>query len=71
MKTNGEFKSSLCDMSVKVVRTTDRAALVKPAFRKGQEAWVPLSHVELSANEGTDTHLLTGPHWLFAEKGWL
>ena len=71
MRTNGAYKSDLCDLNVYVLRTTDRAALVKPAFRAGPETWVPLSQVELSKNENATTHLLTAPHWLFAEKGWL
>lgn len=71
MTTNGEFKSTLCDINVLVMRRTDKAALVEPAFRKGEPTWAPLSQIELTHNKGTETFRLTGPHWLFAEKGWL
>lgn len=71
MKTNGAFKSSLIDINVTVLRTTERAALVEPAFRDGEPSWVPLSQVELSRNEGTSTHLMIAPEWLLREKGWV
>lgn len=60
-----------CTINVKLITTTERGAKVRPAFRQGEEVWVALSQVELSANEGGDTYALTGPHWLFAQKGWL
>lgn len=60
-----------CTINVKLITTTDRGAKVRPAFRNGPEVWVALSLVELSANEDSETHSLSGPHWLFAQKGWL
>ncbi len=64
-------KSDIYDVNVIVVTATERAALVKGAFREtGKPVWVPLSLVELSDN-GDGTLQMSGPEWLLVEKGFL
>lgn len=70
MRANGEARSTLCEINVKVIRTTERGALVATAFRDCTAVWVPLSQVELVSNEdAANTYTLTLPEWLAMEKG--
>ena len=61
-------KSDLCEINVKVRRSSERAALVATAFRDCEPVWVPLSLVDLSPN-GDGTHMLVIPEWLAIDKG--
>jgi hypothetical protein len=64
------MKSDPIDMTVRVKATTERAALVEPAYSTREAAWVPLSQVELAAVEGGEgLYTLTIPEWLAVDKG--
>jgi hypothetical protein len=60
------MKSDLIDVIVIVKHTTERAVLVTDGTR---QAWLPLSQVEVAANEDGRTHTLTLPEWLAHERG--
>lgn len=62
-------RSDLCDLNVVIVATTPRAAKLKTAFRDCKPVWLPLSQIELAANEDGKTHTLTAPEWLLIENG--
>lgn len=63
-------RSDLCDINVKLLRQTERAVMVATAFRDCEPVWLPLSQVELSANEDSSgTYALTLPEWLAISKG--
>lgn len=64
-------KSDLIGMSVHVRHRTERAALVDPVNSTREAAWVPLSQVELTANEDGETYWLDIPEWLAVDKGLL
>ena len=65
------FLDELCEINVKVLRTSARAVLVQPVHSGREPAWVPLSLVELSANEDGSSHQLVIPEWLANTKGLL
>lgn len=71
MTTNGEFKSDIVDISVSLLRESDKALLVKPAFREASASWVPKSMVEIAPNEGSAAMTLSLPEWLAREKRFL
>ena len=61
-------KHDLVDLSVEVLRHSDRAALVSTGDPNKAE-WVPLSQCELVSDGNGRTHTLTCPQWLAEEKG--
>jgi hypothetical protein len=61
------MKSDLIDLTVIVRHTTERGVLVYCPNADRQE-WVPLSQVELAADENGKTHTLTIPEWLAIDK---
>lgn len=68
----GHEQPAPCEINVKVLQTAERAALVTPAFRKGAAVWLPLSLIELAANEDiAGTYRLTCPEWLAKKRGLL
>ena len=71
---NAEFKSDIVDVQVILLRTVDRAVLVKRFAYKddvNEEAkWFPISVAELPDN-GDRTHTLTCPEWKLRQEGWL
>lgn len=71
MTVNGEFKSDIVDINVKLHRSSEKAVLVEPAFRKAQAAWVPRTLVEIAPNSDGVTYALSLPEWLAREKRFL
>ena len=71
---NDEHRSDIIDVTVRLVRRSDRAALCQPArgaFDEHKEPhWFPLSLVEIADN-GNGTHTLTCPEWKLRQAGFL
>lgn len=61
------MKSDLVDISVIVMRRTEKAVLVDHGGKKAE--WVPLSQCEVEPDGNGRTHTLTCQEWLAVEKG--
>lgn len=62
-----DYKSNLVDLSVVLLRETDKAWQVD--YGENVPAWVPKSQAELERDSNGKTWTLTCPEWLATEKG--
>jgi hypothetical protein len=63
-------KSDIHDVSVVVLKVSERACLCLGSARDDEPQWFPLSQVELADN-GDGTLTLSAPEWLLVEKGFM
>lgn len=66
MKTHGG--DELVDICAIIRHRRDRAVLIVHSQEKAP-VWLPLAHVELSANADGRTYTVTLPQWLAEAKG--
>jgi hypothetical protein len=62
-----QYDSDLIDLGATLIRTTERAILVRDS--EGAEAWLPLSQVEVvGAMTPGKVIVVTAPQWLVDDK---
>jgi hypothetical protein len=60
------MKSNLIEVSVKIYAETEKAILVSDDDKK--KIWLPKSQIEIYLEKG-GIATITGPEWLFLDKG--